>query len=221
MATKKIVVIGAGGFAREVKWLIHEINANRHEYDFHGFVVSDLEKLGSHDTIDEVLGDFGWLENRRCEIDALAIGIGAPAIRAGIGLQLESKFPELEWPALVHPTVMFDHASTQIGRGTILCANVVGTVNLTLADYSMVNLSCTIGHEAVIGAGSVLNPTVNISGGVILEDQVLVGTGAQILQYVRIGRGASIGAGAVVTKDVAAGETVVGIPAKPLAKKTP
>ena len=83
----------------------------------------------------------------------------------------------------------------------------------------MVNLACTLGHESRIGEGSVLNPTVNISGGVVLDKGVLVGTGAQILQYVQIGEGATVGAGAVVNRDVPAGVTVVGIPAKPLGGK--
>ena len=65
----------------------------------------------------------------------------------------------------------------------------------------MVNISCTIGHEAVIGRGCVLNPTANISGGVELGSGVLVGTGAQILQYLSIGDNAQVGAGAVVTKN--------------------
>ena len=61
---------------------------------------------------------------------------------------------------------------------------------------------------------AVLNPTVNISGGVVLEEGVLIGTGAQVLQYKTIGANAVIGAGAVVTKDVAPGDVVSGVPAK-------
>lgn len=217
---QRIVVFGAGGFAREVRWLIDEINRARPTFEFLGYVVSDLGQLAEHDSRDGVLGDLGWLSAAQSAVDAVAIGIGSPAARLRVGEEVSSACPWLDWPALVHPSVRYETASCFVGRGVLLCAGVVGTVNLRFEDFSMVNLACTIGHESVIGCGSVLNPTVNISGGVTLGRGVLVGTGAQILQYLKVGEGATIGSGAVVTKDVAPGTTVVGIPAKPLQKSS-
>lgn len=211
---KRIAVVGAGGFAREVAWLIRDINAVKPQFEFVGYLVSDLAKLSDHDSRDEVLGDFSWLEKNPGAVDALAFGIGSPQVKLQLGAELASRFPALEWPALIHPTAQFDRPSTRIGRGVVICAGVIGTVNVVFEDYAMVNLACTIGHEAVLGRGTVLNPTVNISGGAILEDGVMIGTGAQILQYKRVGAGATVGAGAVVTKDVPADDVVSGVPAK-------
>lgn len=216
---KKIVVVGAGGFAREVAWLIREIDRASGGVEFAGFVVTDPSRLGEHDSRELVLGGYDWLERNRGAVDALAIGIGTPGPRLKVSAELEARFPHLEWPALVHPSAIFERASTSLGRGVLVCAGVVGTVNLALEPFAMVNLCCTLGHEARLGEGCVLNPTVNISGGVVLGRGVLVGTGAQVLQYVEVGEGATVGAGAVVTKNVAPGTTVVGVPAKPMASR--
>lgn len=215
----RVVVIGAGGFAREVRWLIQEIDKATPGWAFAGYVVSDLSRVGEHDSRGDILGDYGWLRSNRKRFDALAIGIGTPAARVKVSQELLPEFPVELWPALVHPTARYDAATTEMGAGVMICAGVIGTVNLKFRSFSLVNLCCTIGHEAEIGVGCVLNPTVNISGGVTLEEGVLVGTGAQVLQYLRVGQGATIGAGSVVTKDIPPGVTAVGIPAKPLVKK--
>jgi sugar O-acyltransferase (sialic acid O-acetyltransferase NeuD family) len=216
MVPQRIVIIGASGFAREVRWLLEEINRSRDTFRFLGYVVSDLARLGEHDSHGDILGDYEWLERHCDEVDAIAIGIGTPAARLTVSSDLLRTFPTLECPALVHPTVRLDNHSSRIGQGVLLCAGTIGTVNIHLEDFSLVNLACTLGHECSIGRGTVLNPTVNISGGVRLDPGVLVGTGAQVLQYLTVGTGATVGAGSVVTKNVEPGVTVIGIPAKPL-----
>ena len=211
---KGIVVIGAGGQARELRWIIQAINERSPTWRFLGFVISDYKKRGPDDS--EVLGDYEWLRAHRDEVQALAIGIGTPAARLRVAAELEGEFGPEFWPALVHPTAIFDRATTQLGHGCIISAGVVGTVNLILEPFALANFGCTLGHEAVLSRGVVVNPGSNISGGVVLEEGALVGTGAQLLQYRRVGRHSRVGAGAVVTTDVPADTTVVGIPAKPL-----
>lgn len=212
MAKRRVVIVGAGGCAREVAWTLRECDG----LEFAGFAVSDLASLGPYDSRERVLGDLDWLRSHRDRFDALAMGIGSPAARLRIADELERDFGPERWAQVLHPSARWERESASLAHGVVICANVVGTVNLVLEAHAMVHYSCTLGHESRLGRASVLNPACNVSGGVAIGAAVMVGTGAQILQYLKIGDGATIGAGAVVTRDLLPGETVTGVPARPL-----
>jgi sugar O-acyltransferase (sialic acid O-acetyltransferase NeuD family) len=218
-ARMRIAVIGAGGQGRETAWLIRELARGGAAVEFAGFVVSDLGRIGPRDSADELLGDYDALAGSGKNVDALALGIGAPATRLAVARELRARFPGLDWPVLVHPSVHIDRGSARLERGVMLAAGTLGTVNITVEEFGLLNFGCTIGHESHVGAGSVVNPGANVSGGVRIGRATLIGTGAQILQYVIVGDGAVVGAGAVVTQDVPDGVTVVGVPAR--ARETP
>jgi len=214
MKRKRVVILGAGGMAREVAWTLNSINQSGMQFDLLGYVVSDLSQLGDRDSREKVLGDFSWLEQHIHSVDALVLGVGNPSVRMKLATELTASFKDVEWPIVVHPTAIIDRDSAKLGEGCFIGAGVGATVNIRVEPFALANFGATLGHEAHLGRYSVVNPGANISGGVQVGEGVLVGTGAQILQYLQIGSGAVVGAGAVVTKSVTRETVVVGVPAR-------
>ena len=101
-------------------------------------------------------------------------------------------------------------ANTCIDRGA-LSDTVIG-------DYCKISNLCQIAHNNKIGKNVVITAQVNISGSNVIENDVWIAPNASIRGWLTIGKGATIGMGAVVTKDVPAGETWVGNPARKLEK---
>jgi len=208
---KKIAVFGAGGFGREVHDLIEQINVKNQEYEFVGFFDDGIER-GTIVNSFPVLGGVYEL-NKFCSELCVALAIGNPEIKRKVFEKICN--PNICFPTLIHPSVYIGNMKfNKIGNGCIICAGNIITVNITIEDFVILNLSCTVGHDTIIGKFSSFMPTVNISGEIKIGESVYVGTGAKIINQLNIGNNSIIGSGAVVTTDLPANCTAVGVPAK-------
>jgi sugar O-acyltransferase (sialic acid O-acetyltransferase NeuD family) len=207
----RYVILGAGGFAREVLDVLLAAQQAGHPSQIEGFLDDDPSKWGQLLNGLPVHEGQRWLQERDVRAYVGVCGIGNPLARmqavaryVGLGLRFGSA---------VHPRATVSRF-IDMGEGTILTAGCVLTNNIRLGRHVHVNLNATIGHDCLIGDYCTTAPGVNVSGNVRLGNGVDVGTGAAIVQGLTVGDWATIGAGAVVINDVPRGATVVGVPAK-------
>jgi len=219
MQSTEIAIYGAGGFAREVAWLIESCNISDEVYRIVCLIDDNKANQGKTLNTIPVIG----LDAARQKFpDARVVGgVGTPLVRQRLAEKAAAAGFEFE--TIIHPRVERSRW-IEVGLGTIICAGNILTTNITLGQHVHVNLDCTIGHDVVIGDYATLAPGVHVSGWVHFGKRVYVGTGAVLVNGIPerpliIGDDAVIGAGACVTKPVAASVTVVGVPARPLKRE--
>lgn len=212
--TQKLVVVGAGGFGREVLDVIDAINFDHATTGASALEVVAVLDDGKPDpaTLEPYdvphLGPVSDLADMPADV-GFVVGIGSPQLRRKIAEQ----YAERACPTLVHPSATMGRA-VQLGAGTVVCAGVRLTNNIHIGRHVHLNLNATVGHDAHLGDFVTVSPLVAVSGHVTLADDVMVGTGATLNPGVRVDAGAIVGSGAAVLRDVAAATTVVGVPAR-------
>lgn len=180
------------------------------------------EEVGERDrTLADRLQDFSTIgdmpvvvqldEFIPAENEVYILGPTTPT-RAVLAAEVQRRFA-IKFTQLVHPTAYVSPLA-RMGEGVFVGANSVVGPGAKLSDHVFVNRGVTIGHDTSIGSFSRIQPGSNLGGLSNIGKGVTVGIGATLIERLVIGDDAFIGAGAVVTSDVATSVLVVGIPAK-------
>ncbi len=208
---KELYIIGAGGFGREVAWLVERINEKTSTWDLKGFIDDNQKIWGEIQDNYRVIGGCDYLRSIDHEVWVLcAIGASKTRKRVIDGLR-DSQ--HIRFATVVDPSVQMSKR-VEIGEGTIICAGCILTIDIAIGKHNIINLDCTVGHDAVLGDFVTLYPSVNVSGCTIIGNETELGTGMQTIQGMKIGSRTIVGAGSVVIREIPDNCVAVGSPAK-------
>lgn len=207
--TKRLLIVGAGGFGREVLCWARDVEPTQAEWKIGGFL--DINP-GALDGLDVPLAILGDPESFiPAESDRFVCAIGDPATKQRVVTSLLSR--GARFTTLIHASVVLG-SDCRLDTGCILCPGAILTTHIRLGQFVTVNLCATVGHDVAIGRWCTLSDHADITGKVILGEAVFAGSHACVLPGLKVGDRAVLGAGSVVTRNVSAGQTMFGVPAK-------
>jgi sugar O-acyltransferase (sialic acid O-acetyltransferase NeuD family) len=205
---KRILIVGAGGFGRELYEWVLESQAQYPEWRIAGFLDDEEDILDGRNYdlgIISPVSDYSAKEN-----EYLLMGRGSPKAKREIATNLQSR--GAKFLTFIHKTALVGKNVT-LGEGCIMCPYSVLTCDIEIGDFVTINCFSGAGHDVRIGSYSTLSAHVDITGYASIGEGVLLGSHASVLPKVKVEDDAVVGAGSVVLRTVKAGTTVFGNPA--------
>ena len=201
---RKLVIIGASGFGREVAWIVERINSVFPSFVLLGFCDDDEEKQKGLCGPYPLLGRVEEAEKSGAALFFCAIGNN----RARQALTARALAAGLRPLTVIDPRAVIAPGAV-IGAGCYVGIGSVVSVGSRLGDGVLVNHQVTVGHDVVVGDFAQLCPGVRVSGGCVLGEGVLMGSNACMIPGVKVGAWATVGAGSVALRDVPDGGSLI------------
>lgn len=206
-----VLIIGAGGHGAVVVDILRAAG----RYMPAGFIDADPSLVGQTIAGIPVLGAFNQIGKLRSQFSQAVVAIGDNRVRRSYEAKLTAAGFELI--NAIHPSAVIS-TTAELGKNLVVAAGAIVGASARIANSVLLNTGCIIDHECVIGHGAHIGPGAKLAGRVHVGAGAFVGIGSAIIPCTRVGEEATVGAGAVVIRDVQDRETVVGVPAKPIAR---
>lgn len=206
---KKLIILGARPDGHSI--VVVNVFKLMDKFKIEG-LLDDSDKVQGKSILGiPVLGKISLLKGLRKKVDSVFIAMGDNDARlkhAGIALKLG-----YELVNAIHPSAIIAE-DVEIGKGVFIAAGVVINPNVNIGDLVVVNTQASLDHDDRIGRLVFIAPGCHLAGRVCLKEGVFLGTGVSIIPDVTIGKWSIIGAGSVVTKDIASCKLAVGRPCR-------
>ena len=207
---KTLIIIGASGFGSEAAWVAQRMRG----FQVRGFCDDAQAKWGQSFQGWPVLGSIEAAAASKTEEPIwFHCGVGDNRTRRA----LVERAGRAGWQAatLVDPSALLSPDAV-LGPGCYVGAGSIVSVNAVLGAHVLINQQCTIGHDSHLADYTQVCPGGRISGNVRLEEGAFVASNAVIAPGRCVAAWATVGATSFASRDVKAGVTVLGVPARPL-----
>lgn len=209
---RELLLIGAGGFARETAEAVHAVNAARPAWSLLGFLDDDPARRGTEIDGVPVLGPVDAIHDHpRAQ---LVVCTGRPDNYVSRRIIVERLGLEDErYATVVHPTASVGR-SCRVGAGTVLLAHVALTASVTVGRHVAVMPQVVLTHDVTVEDWATLGSGVRVGGGARVGSGAYIGAAASLRERVAVGARAMVGMSAVVTRDVPSERLWYGAPAR-------
>lgn len=206
---RRVLVVGAGGFGREVMQYLRDMVSVGEPLEVAGFLDDNPHALSAAAKCPPIVGSIEAYQPRADE--QLVLAVSDPAVRYQMAERLSARGGT--FCTVVHPRA-YVAESAEIGDGCVLAPFAFVGPGARLGRHVVLNTYASVGHDACIDDLCVFSPYAVVNGNVRLRQQVFLGTHATVILGKTVGSYAKISAGSVATRDVPEGALVVGNPGK-------
>ena len=204
---RRLLIIGAGGFGRELEDWLEVYPIHERDWTIAGYIDDNPNALSGYNTKYAVLGginDFSYLGD-----DYGLLAIADPEVKEKIYNTLRNK---IEFLSFIHPSVIIG-SNVEIGEGTIIYPNSIISTNCKIGRIVSMGCGNYIGHDSFIGEFSSFMASIDVGGGTQIGRKVYIGTKATIVPGKKIADSTKISSGTLVINSIRTPGTYFGNPA--------